>query len=207
MKQNKDENQDTRMRIFMAAAELISIYGYCGVSIRQICEAVGVGKPTLYYYFKDKEALLEQLYQFAFDQLKEITAELIAENHSFFGRLRALITLRQIFSHRFPNFFRFFISSNVSSLPDSAKKLMVDHFNWVFESMKTFIDEGKKEGDVNPGVPTHLIVHSLLGALNQITFRHIYLENQEMITDQDAEELFDFWKKHLFNYSKERSDT
>lgn len=207
MKKKHDDSQDTRTRIFMAAAELISIYGYCGVSIRQICEAVGVGKPTLYYYFKDKENLLEQLYQFAFDQLKELTTQLIMDNHSFFDRLRSLITLRQIFARRFPNFFRFFISSNVSSLPDSAKKLMVDHFNWVFESMKSFIDEGKKEGVVDPKIPSHLIVHSLLGALNQITYRHIYLENQEMITDQDAEEVFNFWKTHLFNYSKERSDT
>ncbi len=203
---SQNAKQDTRTRIFMASAELFSVYGYNGVSIRQICEKVGVGKPTLYYYFKDKESLIEQLYKYAFDSLKELTSDLIHENSSFFERLRGLITLRQAFARQFPNFFRFFLGTNISSLPDSTKKLTNDHFNWVFERMSAFIDEGKQEGVVDPGVPSYLIVHSLLGALNQITYRHIYLENKEMISDQDADELYHFWKNYLFNYNAERRD-
>ena len=199
-------NQDTRTRIFMAAAKLFSIYGYCGVSIRQICDAVGVGKPTLYYYFKDKQTLLEQLYKYAFDQLNLLILEYTSTDATFFDRLRGLIKLRQAFARKFPYFIRFFISTNISALPESVKKLMIDHFNWVFKRMNAFIEEGKKEGAVNPVIPSPLIVHSLLGALNQITYHHIYMENQEMITDQDADEIYNFWRNHLFNYASERRE-
>ncbi|HYF64199.1 MAG TPA: TetR/AcrR family transcriptional regulator [Herpetosiphonaceae bacterium] len=39
------------------ASELFEQKGYAAVAMREICAACGVTKPTLYYYFADKEAL------------------------------------------------------------------------------------------------------------------------------------------------------
>lgn len=39
------------------AEELFAQKGYAAVSIREICAATGITKPTLYYYFVDKESL------------------------------------------------------------------------------------------------------------------------------------------------------
>lgn len=46
-----------RERIVDEAATLFMRFGYHGLSMRQISEAVGVSKAGLYYHFADKEAL------------------------------------------------------------------------------------------------------------------------------------------------------
>jgi AcrR family transcriptional regulator len=200
----KNPHPDTRTRIFLAAAQLFAIKGYNGVSIREICEEVGVGKPTLYYYFKDKETLLEELFKYTFANLKELMANQVEKQSTFYERLKGLITLRQLFARQFPYFIRFFVSTNVMSLPGSAKKLMVEHLNWVHRRMTEFMDEGKKEGIVKNDIPSHLIVFSILGGLNQLTMRNIVQNNQELISDIEAEEIFNFWKQHFFKSEKQR---
>ena len=49
--------ENLRERILDKAATLFTCYGYHGLSMRQIAEAVGMSKAGLYYHFKDKEAL------------------------------------------------------------------------------------------------------------------------------------------------------
>jgi AcrR family transcriptional regulator len=47
--------------ILKAATTLFADQGYSGTSVKQIVEMAGVTKPTLYYYFKNKEDLYMQL--------------------------------------------------------------------------------------------------------------------------------------------------
>jgi AcrR family transcriptional regulator len=46
-----------RERILAEATRLFVTYGYNGISMREIAEAVGVSKAGLYYHFKDKQDL------------------------------------------------------------------------------------------------------------------------------------------------------
>src|SRR5215471_7252303 len=47
--------------ISRVAARLFAARGYDATSVREIVEAAGVAKPTLYYYFKSKEGLASAL--------------------------------------------------------------------------------------------------------------------------------------------------
>lgn len=51
------EGLDCRQRILFAAAKLFADKGFAAASVREIVEAAGVTKPTLYYHFKDKADL------------------------------------------------------------------------------------------------------------------------------------------------------
>lgn len=44
-------------RILTEAWRLFQLKGYRGVSMNAVCQACGITKPTLYYYFEDKETL------------------------------------------------------------------------------------------------------------------------------------------------------
>lgn len=55
------EKDNKRNRIAKSAEELFSEFGYKSVSIDQIAARANVAKGTVYLYFKDKEALLENL--------------------------------------------------------------------------------------------------------------------------------------------------
>lgn len=51
----------TASLIVERAAELFAKKGFSGTSIREIAEAAGVTKPTLYYYFGSKEGLIRHI--------------------------------------------------------------------------------------------------------------------------------------------------
>jgi AcrR family transcriptional regulator len=55
---------DTRQNVLQAARTLFAQQGYTATSVRQIAEAAGIGKATIYHHFPDKEtialALLEE---------------------------------------------------------------------------------------------------------------------------------------------------
>ena len=54
---------DNQQELLDQALALFSLRGYDAVGVRQVVEAVGVTKPTLYHYFDSKRGLLENLLQ------------------------------------------------------------------------------------------------------------------------------------------------
>lgn len=55
---NTAKDNDTRKKIVAAMYHLIGMYGYDKASIAKICDEVGITKPSVYYYFPSKEAIL-----------------------------------------------------------------------------------------------------------------------------------------------------
>lgn len=58
---NTSTNINNREKIIECALNLFCRKGYESVGVQEICNATGVTKPTLYYYFKSKYGLLEAL--------------------------------------------------------------------------------------------------------------------------------------------------
>ena len=63
-------------RILQNALQLFSSKGYEATSVREICEASGLTKPTLYHFFGSKEGVYRALVEGA---LQEFSAALLAE--------------------------------------------------------------------------------------------------------------------------------
>ncbi len=55
------ERSNTKQKIKEAALALFSKKGYDAVSIRDICGKVGIRESTVYYYFKDKQSIFDEL--------------------------------------------------------------------------------------------------------------------------------------------------
>jgi AcrR family transcriptional regulator len=52
---------DKRERILAVAEDLFNRHGFAGTTVDMICEELGVTKPFVYYYFRDKHTLVETL--------------------------------------------------------------------------------------------------------------------------------------------------
>jgi AcrR family transcriptional regulator len=61
----------TRERILHSAARLLAESGGEPVSTRAVCSAAGVGAPTLYHHFGDKDGLLDAVVAYGFDRYLE----------------------------------------------------------------------------------------------------------------------------------------
>jgi TetR/AcrR family transcriptional regulator len=69
------EKSDVKQIIIIKALELFSEKGYEGVPVSELTEAAGITKPTLYYYFKSKEGLFEDICKIYYEQLNKLIKE------------------------------------------------------------------------------------------------------------------------------------
>ncbi|MCP4809674.1 MAG: TetR/AcrR family transcriptional regulator [Proteobacteria bacterium] len=81
----------TRDRIVFEATRLFAEQGYAGTSVREIVEASGVTKPTLYYWFGNKEGLFTQLVDVHLDSWNTRLAAKMREDIPVTDRIRAYI--------------------------------------------------------------------------------------------------------------------
>jgi AcrR family transcriptional regulator len=71
---------DTRAEIRVAALELFAERGVDATSLREIAERIGITKAALYYHYASKDALLGELVDPMFAELRELGDEL--EGHT-----------------------------------------------------------------------------------------------------------------------------
>lgn len=72
------DDQTPRERILLEATKLFGQHGYNATSVREVVEAAGVTKPTLYYYFASKEALFREAVQAQFAGLELLVDAVLA---------------------------------------------------------------------------------------------------------------------------------
>src|SRR5438132_12370567 len=72
---NADPKADTRVDILKSAAKAFRKLGYHGATVEQIAAALHMKKGNLYYYFKNKEAILLACHQYSLDRLMQLLDE------------------------------------------------------------------------------------------------------------------------------------
>jgi TetR/AcrR family transcriptional regulator len=85
--ENTSAHQDARDRLRAAALDQFTKRGYAATTTRELCEAAGVTKPVLYYYFKSKEGLYLDLMDGAYSLFESIVAELTIYSGTSFQRI------------------------------------------------------------------------------------------------------------------------
>jgi AcrR family transcriptional regulator len=66
-----DQREAKRLAILRAAARIFAERGYHTTSVADVADALGVSKPVLYYYLKNKEDILFACSRIATEQLQE----------------------------------------------------------------------------------------------------------------------------------------
>jgi AcrR family transcriptional regulator len=96
-------SEETKRAILTAAGELFAERGFESVTMREIAKAAGCSHTTIYIYFKDKEALLNQLAMGPLQSLREqmesaLQSEALSPDDRF--RLLCRVFIRFCFLHR-----------------------------------------------------------------------------------------------------------
>lgn len=91
--------------ILYKAISLFAQKGYNGVSVQEICESAGITKPTLYYFFKSKQGLLEAITQDMGGHLLEALTAAAVYEHDFIKGLTKILTTELSFAKEHKDFF------------------------------------------------------------------------------------------------------
>lgn len=85
------KQNETRERLLDAALTLFASKGFAATSVREIIEATEVTRPVLYYYFKSKQDLFEQVVRWKHDDAYRELEQSISKRDGTADRLRAII--------------------------------------------------------------------------------------------------------------------
>lgn len=89
---SRADNQ--RLRLISTSAAIFSRRGYRATSMNEIAAAVGLSKPTLYHYFRNKEELLVRLYSDVLDESLDMARQTVAAAPTPLDAIRDLIATR-----------------------------------------------------------------------------------------------------------------
>ena len=87
---NGSKNSDLRKSILRESMKLFLANGFRGTSVKEITEAVGIARGTLYWYFKSKDEILKSIFEkFDTEFLDGLTGAVKDDQGSFVTRYAA----------------------------------------------------------------------------------------------------------------------
>lgn len=162
----KEEQEKRRHEIFHQVVKIFRRKGFYETSIREIADAAGLGKSTLYDYFKTKDEILIYFFE---DQLRDMTQEaqkIALQNLSANERLRQVMEkyLESLRANK--NLFLKLMQESQRLKLESQKQVQAKRYAYQ-ELVCALIDEGIREGvfrKVNSLLAARLLINSVSSA-------------------------------------------
>ncbi len=153
-------------RILLKALELFSSRGYEGTSVREICEAAGITKPTLYHFYGSKEGVYHALVGGAFEEFHERLRRIVEAPGTAEERLRQVARSYFEYAASRRELMRFILNL-VHNMSSSAPKTdVVAPYEGIVAQIARCVDDGVASGELAPGsTQTRMLV--FMGALGE----------------------------------------
>lgn len=146
MAKTQTKSDALRDSILEVATRLFIERGFDGTGLNDIADAVGLSRPALYYYFKSKEAILEELTAAVTRTAAQLATEAIPEAmRTPTGILRHLVLRHATLILSHPLQFRV-VERNENNLPLKQRKMAEQSRRAVLEQFRQAIEFGIDHG-------------------------------------------------------------
>jgi AcrR family transcriptional regulator len=152
-------------RIIDVASELFADRDFHQVCMEDIAEQAGVGKGTLYNFFRSKEDLYFSIIRFRLQKLLQILERAYDSRQDIIKNLHSLILHLHKFMSRHPHFYRIWKKEegrieqhDHNGIGELQKQL----YNLVLKTLR----QGESRGVIRRNLDTDLITHLLLGMVD-----------------------------------------
>ncbi len=185
-------------RILSTALDLFAVRGYDATAVREICEAAGITKPTLYHFFGSKDGVLQALVQGGFEQFRTLVRAAIETPGTFRHRIKVLA--RSVFesASEKPLLWRF-IHSVIWAPPGTAQSQTEncsEFYDGVVGALATAAEESVASGELRPG-PIEARMLILMGSISEAATGYVIAGKPELtpeLADQIVDAIFDGWQ-------------
>jgi TetR/AcrR family transcriptional regulator len=179
--------RDAREAILKAAIRLFAEKGYAGCSIREICQAAGVTKPVLYYHFRSKEDLYQELMLDIFSQTQMNLQRLSKFNGSLRDRLILYVSSELQNCQKDPNSVRLLFRMMFSPEGEFPSFNFVEEFQ---RERKAIALHVKRQDPLECHADPELVSTALMGMM-LITILEYLFTGRRTLTRRNAERLVD----------------
>lgn len=174
---------DRRRQIIEAATKSFSLFGYKGTTMEQIARLAHVGKGTIYRFFPNKEALLEEIMKSFIHNIIEIAESSIDPERSFAENLHR--ALYRVLDFRSKNELMVILSHEVRDIGTEAvllelKKTEQALHRFVKEQVKIAIDNGELQNN-DPDLTAFILIKIYLALVVDWTKRGKSLKKEDIL--------------------------
>ncbi len=176
-------------RILKKALELFSEKGYDATSVREICEAAGITKPTLYHFYGSKEGVYRAIVEGALQRFQSDVIRSLSGQGSLRDRLVRMAQTYVEGTRREPDVARF-VMALIHNSPRSAPATdVVGFYQGILDALAATLEGAVAGGELRRGrTDVRLLV--FMGALGEAMHGHL-LVGQPDLTPALAETLVD----------------
>ena len=176
-------------RILTTALDLFAVKGYDATAVREICEAAGITKPTLYYFYGSKDGVFKALVTGAFDGFRQLVDGSLTGACPLRNKLKQLARSLFADARERPKLWRF-IHMAVWAPPGTAPPTDCSKFYESFlKLLGDAIEQAVAEGEFLPG-STRVRLLVLMGALSEAANGFV-MAGQPDLTPELADALID----------------
>jgi AcrR family transcriptional regulator len=181
-----------RDAVVRAAAQEFNARGYHNTSLDDVAAALGVTKPTVYYYVANKEQLLYECFRSGLQRIRESSRE--AERMDRPARERLGAVIRGYALAMASEYGWCMVRAHEHDLgPELGRKINVLKSE-IDQVMRRLLREGEADGSIGPCDPK-LAAFAMAGALNWIA--HWYREDQPLTASEVAGFFVTFFEQGL----------
>ncbi len=186
-------------RILTTALDLFAVRGYDATAVREICEAAGITKPTLYHFFGSKDGVLQALVHGGFEQYRAMVQAAVETPGPFRGRVKVLA--RSVFesASQKPRFWRFIhgvIWAPPGTAPSQAESCS-EFYDGVVGTLAAAAQEAVARGEIAPG-PVEARMLIVMGSISEAATGYVIAGKPELtpeLADQIVDTIFDGWQQ------------
>lgn len=185
------KKRDRRQDILQAAEHLVRNRRYHEIKLDEIATEAGVGKGTLYLYFKDKDDIYYQLVAEGFDALSNLVDEAASSILSFNEKLMQMVKVNVEFIGRRHTLIRLVMSEEQRRSDDSVsirKGRLREHRQRLHQAHERLLQQGVDEGILRNDIAVRVLAHQLMGLMHA---RHIMEKMDDLsVSVEDLIDLF-----------------
>ena len=159
----EEDQSRRRHEIFHQVVNVFLKKGFQETSMREIAEAAGLGKSTLYDYFKTKEEILIYFFEDSFNDLTETAQTLAMQNAPADKRLRQIMEMYLESMQANKNLF-LKLTLESQRLKLESQKVIQAKRHAFQDLVRALIEEGIREGvfrKVNPLLAARLLISAI----------------------------------------------
>jgi AcrR family transcriptional regulator len=160
--------------------ELFSTRGYEATSVREICEAAGITKPTLYHFYGSKEGVYRALVDGTLESFRnDLARDLDAPGRSAVEKLGRVARGYFDTARRNRELMRFILGLVHNPSTAAPRTDFPRFYEQVVAQIARCVDEGVAAGELSPG-PTEVRLLVFMGALGESLCGNVIVGRPEL---------------------------
>jgi len=181
----KGKNIDKYQRILDAAIKVFAEQGFFQSTVSQIAKAAGVADGTIYLYFKNKDDILVQFYEYKTRQIFERFRDAVSQSPTAEEKLRCLI---HVHLQEFQNDRHMAIVYQAET--HQNRRLGHEQLKEISKMYRDIISEvvelGQEEGTIRKDLYLGLVKRFITGAVDEVINSWIHTDGQyDLVTMAD----------------------